>query len=433
MIVSQASETVMLFADRLFLSRVGKLELAAAMTGGLTSFMVSSFFTGVVGYVNALVAQYHGAKRGPMCARSTTQALYIAVASYPFLLMVIPLGGPFFAAVGQTPRQVALADAYLSVLLSGSIMLVARFAFASFFIGIGRTRIVMIASLVGMAVNIPANYVFIFGKLGFRAMGIRGAAVGTLFGSFAALAIVLVSYVRTIREPAFRAPGVWRFDRALFRRLLRFGVPVGAEMFLNIFAFNLFVQLMHSYGPDVAAAVTITFNYDLLAFIPMLGLGVATTAVVGNHIGAGDPDGAVATTKLSFRLACIYAAAMMALFIGAAPSLVALFSSGFGETAGPAARLAVILLRLASLYTLADATQIVFAGALRGAGDTKWVMRFSIAVHWTMAAAAVVLIRVVAADPVAVWIMFIGMILILGIAMYLRFRAGVWRTIRLIE
>jgi MATE family multidrug resistance protein len=93
----------------------------------------------------------------------------------------------------------------------------------------------------------------------------------------------------------------------------------------------------------------------------------------------------------------------------------------------------VTLLRLASLYTLADAMQLVYAGSLRGAGDTAWVMRFSIMVHWTLAALSLLLVKVVVADPVLVWCVFIGMIITLGCAMYLRFRGGAWRKIRLIE
>jgi len=124
---------------------------------------------------------------------------------------------------------------------------------------------------------------------------------------------------------------------------------------------------------------------------------------------------------------------MMVLFVAGAPPLVRFFSSGFGETVGATQQLAEILLRLASLYTLADATQLVYAGSLRGAGDTAWVMRFSIAVHWTLALVSIILVRVVSANPILVWCVFIGMIITLGVAMYLRFRSGAWRKIKLIE
>ena len=433
MVISQTSETVMMFVDRLFLSRLGKLYLASAMSGGLTSFVFTSIFGGIVGYVNALVAQNYGAGRKDQCARAVTQALYLSLASYPVLLLLLPAARMLFVITGHGPEQIALESAYLQVLMFGSVMFLLRNAITGFFTGTGNTRVVMVANITAMLVNIPSNYVLIFGKLGFPAMGIRGAAYGTLCGSFFALAILGIAYLRTIRLPEFRGKDQWRFSGPLFGRLLRFGAPAGIEMFLNVMAFNLFVQFMHSYGPDVAAAVTITFNWDLVAFVPMLGLGIATTAIVGQHIGAKDFDGARATTFLSLRLGYIYSGSLMLLFVFAARPLVGVFASGFPDPDGDVTRLAVTLLRLASIYTMADSTQLVFAGALRGAGDTAWIMKFSVVVHWIMAAIAILLIRLVHASPVLVWCVFITFVVILGVSMWLRFKSGKWRSLSLIS
>ena len=198
-----------------------------------------------------------------------------------------------------------------------------------------------------------------------------------------------------------------------------------------ILAFNLFVQLMHGYGADVAAATTITFNWDIVAFIPMLGLGIATTAVVGQYIGANDPEGAHRITLLSLKVGWTYSGAMMLLFFFGAPSLVAVFSSGFADT-GAVSQLAQTMLRLAGLYTIADSTQLVFAGALRGAGDTAWVMRTSSIMHWVFAVTVFVLIRVAHAPPILVWIVFIVFVVSMGFAMYSRFRSGTWKEFRVI-
>lgn len=431
MLLSQASETVMLFVDRLFLSRVSKVHLAAAMSGGLTAFVLSALFAGAVGYVNAIVAQYYGSGKKQFCARATTQAIYAAFMSYPILLLFIPFTRYFFEAVGLEPEQVSLTNIYLQYLLAGSLLLVLRYALTGFFTGIGRTRIVLAANIAAMVVNIPANYVFIFGKLGLPPLGMRGAAIGTLCGGFAGTIILGIAYFRVSRGAEFRADHQWRFSGELMKKLLRFGLPAGAETFLNMGAFNLFVQLMHSYGTDVAASITIAFNWDLVAFIPMFGLGIATTAVVGQHIGARDFEGAEGSAYLSLRLGYIYSGLMMVLFIAGAGPLVRVFSSGFSASAD-VVKMARIFLRLVSLYTVADATNIIFAGSLRGAGDTKWVMRISVIVHWTLALTALLFVRVAHIQPIAVWSLFIGMILILGFSMLFRFRSGKWKSIKLI-
>jgi MATE family multidrug resistance protein len=116
-----------------------------------------------------------------------------------------------------------------------------------------------------------------------------------------------------------------------------------------------------------------------------------------------------------------------------APGLVRVFSQGFGAGDQSILPLAQTLLRLAALYTLADATAVVFSGALRGAGDTKWVLIISSTLHWIMAIGAFVFIRVLVIPPVGVWLFFICFVMSMSAAMFLRHRHGAWERIHLVE
>jgi MATE family multidrug resistance protein len=433
MIASQASETVMLFANRYFVSFLGAEYIPASMSGGLTQYVFTSLFAGIVGYVTALVAQYHGAGRPERCAQAVSQGFWLSLAFFPLLLALIPLVHKGFSWAGHDPRQVALEFSYFRILMLGSLLFLLQSVLAGYFVGRGRTRVVMAANLIGMLVNVPLNWVLVFGRLGFPSMGIEGAAIGTLGGTFCIVVILMVAY---LRSPAYRMHGgadVWKPRRDLMGKLLRFGAPAGAEMFVNVFAFNIFVLLMQSYSTSVATAVAITFNWDLVAFIPLLGVGAAVTALTGQRIGAGDILGARRAASLGLRVAWSYAGIMAVLFVAGAPGLVRVFAHGFGAGDEAVLPLAQALLRLAALYTLADAAQIVFAGALRGAGDTKWVMIISGILHWVMAVGAFLLIRVLALPPVGVWIFFIGFVISLGVAMYLRFRHSGWERLHLVE
>lgn len=433
MVVSQASDTIMLFVDRLFLSRLGEAYLAASMSGGLTQFMISSFFIGTIGYVTAIVAQYYGAKRFDMCGKATFQAVLLALMSYPLLLGLSPLFRYFFMLAGQSPLQVDLSYQYFQVLIFGSVFLVLRFALAGFFIGIGRTSVVMIANFAGVIVNVPVNYVLIFGKLGFPALGLRGAAIGTILGNMVIFLILIIFYFRGKNRSDFNTHLSFRFIKSIFVKLMKFGIPAGIEMFLGVTAFNLFVQFMHSYGTDVAAAVTIAFNWDIVAFIPMIGMGHATTALVGQNIGAGDYAEARKSTYTALKVAWVYSFGMVFLFVFGSRVLVSAFASGFAGDTGAISDLATTMIRLASLYTLADSAQLVFTGALRGAGDTKWIMRTSVSLHWAFAVAAIILIRVVQVPPVIGWLLLILFVISLGITMFIRFRGEKWRSIELIK
>ena len=431
-VISRASYTAMLFVNRLFLSRVGKYELAAAMSGGLSSLVLTSFFEGLVGYVTALVAQYYGAGRRKMCTRATTQALFLALASYPILLCFVPLIRYVFVATGQDPSLAALATVYAQMLLAGSIFVIIRTALGSFFIGVGKTRIVMAANISSAFISVPLNYIFIFGKLGMPEMGIRGAALGTICGSLCALVVLLGYYLRETLQAPFKVTDAWRFMPDIMKRLLRFGLPTGVEPFLNWFAFNVFLQIMHSYGPDTAAAATIAFNWDAIAFVPMLGLGTAATTIVGQFIGAKDYNGAQRSVTLTLRVALLYSVAMVVLFVGFAGSLVLVYSSGFQDTGGQIARMAATMLRLLTIYTIANSSKLVLGGSLRAAGDTAWTMRVATALHWAMAVAAVLLARVVHAHQYATWSTLIIMNNAHAASVFYRFRTGKWRKMELI-
>jgi len=431
-IVSTASYTVMLFVDRLFLSRVGKHELAAAMSGGLSSFVLSAFFVGLVGYASALVSQYYGAQAYQKCTRSVTQSLLLSAASYPILLAFIPIIQYVFILAGQDPKLTENATAYARILLVGSVFLVARTAAGAFFIGIGKTRVIMLTNIAGALVNIPLNYVLIFGKFGFPELGIRGAAIGTVCASVLVFVSLFAFYLReTSREP-YRVDRQMRYDPEIMERLLRFGTPAGVAPFLNWFAFNVFVQVVHSYGPNIAAAATIAFNWDAVSFIPMMGLGMTASTVVGQQIGARDHDGAQRAAYLVIRIGLIYGCAMVTLFVGFADSLAALFGSGFDSPDGRITSMSADMLRLLAIHVPAIAAKLVLGGALRAAGDTTWSMWVSVAIHWAMGFGVIALVRGFDVHPYVAWSTLIVMNYAHFLAVWYRFRSGKWREKQLI-
>jgi MATE family multidrug resistance protein len=434
MIVSQASETLMLFFNRWVVSFLGSDYIPASMTGGLTSFVFTSFFAGITGYVNALVAQYHGAQNEERCIQVASQGFLLSLAFYPLLLLLIPIGHGLFVWAGHDEQQVMLEFSYYRILMLGSLIFLFQSVLVGYFVGLGKTRAVMSANLLGILVNLPLNWCLVFGKLGFPRLGIRGAALGTLGGAFFIVTILAIAYLRSLRNRSrMRGSSVWIARPDLLKKLLRYGLPAGAENFINVFAFNVFVMLMQSYSPQVAAAITITFNYDLVSFIPMLGVGAATTALVGHRMGAGDPLGARKVAFLGLRLAWGYGALIVLAFVCAAPVLVRFFAEGFTTQDQSILPLAQTLLRMAALYTLADATNVVFSGALRGAGDTRWVMVISGILHWTMATGAFIFIKVLVLPPEVVWLFFILFVFSLCFSMFFRHRHGKWMRIRLVE
>jgi MATE family multidrug resistance protein len=430
MMISSSAETVMMFADRLFLSTLGREHLSAALSGGLTSFTLMTFALGVLGYVNALVAQYLGAGRKHQCGVATAQGLILGAVAFPLMLMLVPLACWLLGRAGHDPLQHELEVSYLRILSFGMILSLLRAPLAGFFTGIGRTRVVMIASIAAMVVNIPANYVLIFGHFGAPALGIVGAACGTLIGSVVALAIMLSVYFSLPMRQDYGTVAGLSVDIDMLKRLLRFGVPSGVEFFLNLAAFNLFVQLFHSYGKDAAAAITITFNWDLIAFLPMMGFNVGVMSLVGRYLGGKQPDLAKRSVFSGLKVAIIYGVLMSIAFLGFPEFLVGVFTKGERAAAEYANvfPLAVATLRLAAVYTLLDGVLMVFDGALRGGGDTRWTMRASVTIHWLMALGCAYMITVAKVPPIVSWSAFICLIFALTAALGLRFMSGKWMS-----
>lgn len=434
MVVSHGCETVMVFTDRLFLSRLGSVPMNASMIGGLTSFMLMTFFIGLTGYATALVAQYLGAGRKDHCALVLSQAVILALFSYPLILAARPLAHELFMAMNIPETQLVPQQLYFDILVYGAIFVLLRNCFSSFFSGIGQTRVVMFAALITMAVNIVANYILIFGHFGVPALGLRGAAYGTLFSSLCGLLVLTATYLRRENRSTYQIKSALRFDRMVMFKLLRFGSPAGVELFLCLLAFTFMMMLFHSDGLITATAVTIVFNWDMVSFVPLLGIQIGVVSLVGRYMGAGRPDIAARVTNSGLKMSWIYSSLILVLFVFFTEQLVGVFQPEAAEDIYlQAAPLAVSMLRLASLYVLADATVVVFSGALRGAGDTFWTMCLSVGMHWLLVVMLFVFLKVLELPPQTAWLAVIGFFLIFSGLFYLRYQKGKWKTLELVK
>lgn len=434
MMASSACDTVMIFTDRLFLAKLGTSQMNAALGGGLMSFVLMTFFIGLTGYSTALVAQYYGSGQKQNCAVVVTQAAVIAVVAYPIILLLAPLAKASFSASGISQEQLVPQTLYFNILVYAAIIGLLRNVLACFFSGIGRTRIVMIASVVAMVVNVGANYLLIFGNYGFPALGIRGAAYGTIIGGICGLIILSGSYFLGKTCSKYKVRHSFRLDPGVMGKLLKFGYPAGLEFFLNLAAFTAMITLFHSEGPAVATAATITFNWDMVAFIPLIGIEIAVTSLVGRYMGAREPDTAHRATMSGLKIGSIYSIVMLAMFIAIPTVLVNVFRPDVSDAAfSQSLPLTLFMVRLVAVYVLLEAVVVAFCGALRGAGDTFWAMCISVALHWLMVAVLFVMFKVVHASAQLAWVALITWFMLFSFVFYLRYRSGKWRKIEVVH
>ena len=186
----------------------------------------------------------------------------------------------------------------------------------------------MFSALTAMLVNVAANYVLIFGHLGFPALGIRGGPTAPLRQPVrAAGAAGRLSGANQSQGVRVALP---RYDGEVMRKLLRFGYPAGVELFLNLLAFTSMILLFHSHGLATATAVTIVFNWDMVSFVPLLGIQIGVVSLVGRYMGAGRPEIAERVTRSGLKMGWSYSSVIRVLFVG--------FPNNWSRSFSPAAR-----------------------------------------------------------------------------------------------
>ena len=426
MVVSQGAFAVMIFTDRYFMSQIDPVHMAAALGGGIASFFSFCFFTGLLSYTNAMAAQYLGAGEPQKCPKVVTQGMVMTVMSTPFLTLVAFLVVGIFEGMGHDPAQVELERVYYLILMSGVLITLAKTCISSYFAGIGRTHVVMICDVFGLLVNVPLCYAMVFGKFGLPALGIVGAGVSTVVATVLAFALFLAFYFRKEHREQFRVRHSFSLDLKILRRLWRLGSPGGLEMFLNVAAFNLFLLMFQSYGIAEGAAASIVFNWDILSFIPMIGLHVAVISLIGRFVGARDMARANEVMTAAFSIALAYSAVLAVVYITCRFPLVEVFAPPSGDFTAVRALAPFMMIGL-STYVMADAIILVSGGVLRGAGDTRWLMVASVSLHWAMLVAQFLIIRVFELNPRVSWMAFVMLVFAIALVYALRLKSGRWR------
>ena len=431
LMISTSTVAIMLFIDRLYLRQVSQEAMNASLSGGFTSFAFQSFFIGIIGFSTALVAQNYGARQFHNCPRVLTQTIVFSCCSVPLILALIPAGRWVLAIVGLSDGEVLQAQTYLTILMAGTGLDLFRNSLNSYFGGLGQTKVVLLATFVMAIANVSANYILIFGKLGFPALGIEGAAYGTIFAWFTGLVTLCVVYLKQIRFPEYQLLDSFQFDLEILKKLVRFGFASGLEIALLIFAIDLMILTLKSYGADVSTAITVGLTWIQTLHIPVIGLEIGTMSLVGRFIGARDTDSVSDSVFSGLLLASSYASIAALAFLFATDTMVLMFLES--DSSKATLNLAIWGTQLNAFIIFIISWSGILGGALRGAGDTYGAMTIFATFWWFQFFLMFILVRLVKLGPDDVLAIHIFSSPLLLIAMMIRFRSGVWRKFDLTE
>jgi MATE family multidrug resistance protein len=294
----------------------------------------------------------------------------------------------------------------------------------------------MLVHMAGAIINIPLDYCLINGVGPFPELGITGAAIATVT-AYAGIVLILTFLIFSPKNRIrFRTWDKRAFDRELFSRLMRYGMPSGIQFFLEIFGFTFFIQMLGRLGDLELAASNIVLSIEMLAFLPMVGFHMGNVTLVGQAIGRGCPEEGVYATTSALHITLAYMMLLATAFVFMPEPLLSLFKAK-SHTATQYAEimdLGVILMRFVAVFCFFDALNLIFSGAIKGAGDTRFIM-------WTIAALTLgvmigpvyLAVEVVGAGLYTAWALATFYGCSLGLAFMLRYRQGKWKRIRVIE
>lgn len=434
LILSMMSVTIQHFVDRIFLTWWSAEAVAGVTSAGFAIWVLTGLFNGTAEYATPFVSQYVGAKREERIGAVVYQACYFAVLAGLAGWALSYFVTPFFDAVGHAPSMRVHQIDYARIMLRGTFPVVLMVAFSTYFAGRGKTRVVLGVTVVATAVNVVLDWALIFGKFGFEAMGTVGAAYATIIsqviGALVYLALIL-------RSPERMAHGFlnFRFEPKVFGRLLKLGVPSGLQPSLEILAFTLFMFVIGSVGVAPLAATSIAFNLNSLVFLPAVGLSYGVSTLVARYLGMQRPALADRAIKSGLVISQAYMLVCGSVYLLFPHILLAPYAVGADPATFPeVSAIATVLLRFVAFYSIFDMVNLVCAGGLKGAGDTRFPMLATVLISWFAMLLPTWWFCVRGGHGVYVaWIFATLYVVILGIVLFVRYRKGAWKSLRVIE
>jgi multidrug resistance protein, MATE family len=383
LVAAQLAQISMGFVDTVMVGRLGSDALAGVALGNAVFFFFLIMCMGVILAVGPMVAQAYGAGQIEPIGRSVRQGLWLSVTLTIPAFVVIWNVGPLLRLAGQEPVAVEGAVRYVRAIVWGFLPFLWFVALRNFVEALSRPWPVTIIALTGVVLNIGCNYVLMFGKLGFPAMGLAGTGWASTI-VFWYLFLVLFVFVR--RHPPLRRYQVFsrlgRPDRQYFRELFRIGWPIGVALGIETGLFMITALLVGLISAEALAAHQIALQSAAFTFMVPLGIGLAAAVRVGQAVGRGDVPGARLAGFVSLLLASAFMFCAALVFWIVPEAVIALYLDVHDPASRDVVAMAVGLLGIAAVFQIFDGIQVSAAGALRGLKDTRIPMVIGFVSYW---------------------------------------------------
>ena len=429
LILQNFSQTLLGVVDTFFVSKLNTEALAAVGLAGVLYFAVLMLFRGVANSSVVFVGRAFGAKDNAEIGRSVWRSLNM-VGWMLIPMMALPWFFGWIFALFTPPDSITvleLGTQYLQIRAFELPFVMFTTVIWGFMVGRGDSRTPMLLAWISVLLNVLLDWMLVLGNLGAPQLGVAGAAYASVMAK-GIEAIISAFILWNSHNRATYGTGLMRLSTPKeLLSVLRIGLPMGIGDFIEIGSFSAFFAIIGQIGTQALAANQIALQYMSLSFTVGVAVGMASSSLVAQHLGAKESDVA---EKVGYRGALLATVGMGV--IGLSYLIAPEFLLGIFSDDPVVLKAGISILRLVAVYQVVDGVGIVMAGALNGAGDTTFTMLVRSFLSWLFFIPLVALmVFYFEAGVTGAWTVALLYLALVGLIYFLRFRSGHWKTIEL--
>ncbi|PFG56095.1 MATE family multidrug resistance protein [Vibrio sp. ES.051] len=377
-LIASVAQTGMGFVDTIMAGGVGATDMAAVSIASSIWLPSILFGVGLLMALIPVVAQLNGSGRRAKIPFEIQQGIVLALLiSIPIIVVLLQtqfiLG---FMAVETLMAEKTVGYIYAVILAVPAFLLFQ--ALRSFTDGMSLTKPAMVIGFIGLLLNIPLNWIFVYGKFGAPELGGVGCGVATTIVYWVMLALLLMYVITSERLKSINLFGEWHRPQWKAQvRLFKLGFPVAAALFFEVTLFAVVALLVSPLGPIIVAAHQVAINFSSLVFMLPMSIGAAVSIRVGHRLGEENVDGARVASRVGIMVGLSLSVLTAVLTVLSRELIAELYTNN-----PEVITLAMQLLLFAAVYQCTDAFQVIAAGALRGYKDMRAIFNRTFIAYW---------------------------------------------------
>lgn len=413
--------------DMMMAGQIGTVGTTAITAIGLTNqpiFLAMAVFQALNIGGTALVSRFIGAKKEREANNTTVQLLYLTFfLSFFVVIPAVMFAKQIYIFMGADKEVIDIGLMYFKIVLYGIFPQNFALAIAAVLRGAGDTKTPMLVNVFSNLLNVFGNYVLIFGHFGFPQLGVTGAGVSTLISRIISMLMLSWALFNGKSQIKLSFKTKYKVDLNKMKRLMRIGFPSALEQLFLRTGNLFFVRVVATLGTVIYAAHQVSLSILSLSFTTGMAFGMAASTLIGQSLGAEDRELAEEYGKETRFLGSIAATAIGIVFFIFGPQIVALYSND-PEVISRAS----LILKMIAIIQPFQSSQLIYAGGLRGAGDTKWPLISTLAGIWFIRVTlAYLFINGLGYGLIGAWLAICVDQVIRYFILLWRFRVGKWK------